>query len=141
MILSRIRNRCSQKCDELIDSQFSLLEDASQNRSGQIKTIVTWHGHAQMSLGDMPKLSVTSRLVMDIKASSQKRSEHSSRLEKRKLRAHLGAQRNAQLRGMGPFLVGYFFTGLAKAIEMAADSVARHFEGLFFGAPVRDHSR
>ena len=88
----------------------------------------------------MPKLSVTSRLVMDVKAGPQKHSKDSSRLEKRKLRAHLGAQRNAQLRGMGPFLVGNLFAGLAKAIEMTADRVARHFERLFFAAPVGNHS-
>lgn len=83
---------------------------------------------------------MTSGLVMNIKASPQKHSEYHSRLEKRKLRAHLGAQRNAQLRSMGLLFVGDFLTGLPQAIEMAADSVARHFERLFFGAPIRDHT-
>ena len=96
------------------------------------------HGHTKVGLSGMTQLCVASGLVVYLETSSQKSPQYQSRLEQRKYRAHLGAQSDSQFRSMRSLFVGNVFARLAQTIQVAADGIARHFDGFFFRASEGD---
>jgi hypothetical protein len=82
-----------------------LLEDASQNGAGQIKAVVARDRDSQVGLYRVAKLCMAPRLMVNVETGPQKRSKDDPRLEKRELRAYLGAQGNTQSRSVRVSLV------------------------------------
>src|SRR5580658_9062263 len=99
------------------------------------------HGHTKVGLNGMTQLCVAPGLVVYVETSSQESPQYQPRFEQRKYRTHLGAESDSQFRSMRSLLVRYVFPRLAQTIQVAADCVARHFDGFFFRATVRDDAR
>jgi hypothetical protein len=117
-----------------------LAQDASEYWARYVEAVVTGNGHTQVSFNWVTQLCVAAGLVVYVETSSQSRPQNQAWLDERKYRTHLGAQSDSQFRSMRSFLVGYFFSRLAQAIEVTADSVARHFDGFFLGASIRNEA-
>ncbi len=92
---------------------------------------------SKVKFARMTQLGVASRLMMDHKSGAQKRAQHFSRFQNRKVRRHLCGESYSQRAFVRKPLVRNGLSRFPQPFDMAFDCISCHLLGLCQGTPIR----
>jgi hypothetical protein len=127
-----------QGLQELFDRHLRLPKNILQNRSWQIKAVVTGNGDSEVRFFGVPQLSVTPGLVMDFESCPLQRPQDFPGFQNWKSSTHLG--RDSQFKKLRVAFARNFFSVLLQAVDVAANGVLRHLQCFILRAPKSDQA-
>jgi hypothetical protein len=135
--LSLQTNRRLQQIEELLHADLGLAQNTSQNGLGQVEPVVARYSHPKMRFAGVTQLGMAPRLMMNHKSGAQKRAQHFSGLQNRKVRRHLGRESYSQPAFVRKPFVRNGLSRFPQPFDMAFDCISCHLLGLCQGTAIR----